>query len=185
MPLGVRLRAHLNQNQVRLRFSGAVPWKQILEYCFYWSEECISNNSETWGTFSGYGRIWYPWKDPRSNDNDAHVCMLSCVWLCNSMGCSPPGSSVHGLFQAGILERIAISSSKDPPDPGIKPAYSIYLGGKLTANVASSDWRKQLPTLSKVEMPELLGEAIEEGMKYAGMDIFSGVQRTSEDTPFT
>ena len=110
------------------------------KYCLF--EECISNNSETWGTFSGYGRIWYPWKDPRGNDNDARVCMLSCVWLCNSMGCSPPGSSVHGLFQTGILERIAISSSKYPPDPGIKPAYSIYLGGKLTANVASNDLKE-------------------------------------------
>jgi len=29
----------------------------------------------------------------------------------NPMGCSPPGSSVHGLFQARILEWVAISFS--------------------------------------------------------------------------
>ena len=32
-----------------------------------------------------------------------------------------PGSSVHGIFQA-ILETVAISFSRDLPDPGIKPA---------------------------------------------------------------
>jgi len=28
----------------------------------------------------------------------------SCPTLCNPMDCSPPGSSVHGIFQARILE---------------------------------------------------------------------------------
>ena len=35
----------------------------------------------------------------------------SCLTLCNPMGHSPPGFSVHGLFQARILEWVAISSS--------------------------------------------------------------------------
>ena len=34
-----------------------------------------------------------------------------CSTLCNSMNFSTPGSSVHGIFQAGMLEWIAISSS--------------------------------------------------------------------------
>ena len=28
----------------------------------------------------------------------------SCLTLCNPMGCSLPGSSVHGILQASILE---------------------------------------------------------------------------------
>ena len=28
----------------------------------------------------------------------------SCLTLCDPMGCSPPGSSVHGILQARILE---------------------------------------------------------------------------------
>ena len=32
-----------------------------------------------------------------------------CLALCNSMGCDPPGSSVHGIFQAKILEWVANS----------------------------------------------------------------------------
>ena len=43
------------------------------------------------------------------------VCMLvdqSCPTLCNSMGCSPPGSSVHAVLQARILEWVVIPFSR-------------------------------------------------------------------------
>ena len=33
------------------------------------------------------------------------------------MDCSPPGSFVHGIFQAGILEWFATSFSKGPSQP--------------------------------------------------------------------
>ena len=47
-----------------------------------------------------------------------------CPTLCDPMDCSPPlshGSSVHGILQVRILEWVAMSSSRDLPDPGIKP----------------------------------------------------------------
>ena len=43
------------------------------------------------------------------------ACMLSCfshVWLCGPMECSRPGSSVHGILQARILEWVAMPSSR-------------------------------------------------------------------------
>ena len=36
----------------------------------------------------------------------------SCLTLCNPMDCSQPGSSVHGIFQARIMESVFISSSR-------------------------------------------------------------------------
>ena len=36
-----------------------------------------------------------------------------CPTLCNPMDCSLPGSSVHGIFQARVLERGAIAFSKE------------------------------------------------------------------------
>ena len=50
-----------------------------------------------------------------------HACTRaqSCLTLCNPMDCSPAGSSVHEVSQARILEWVAISSSRDIPDPGI------------------------------------------------------------------
>ena len=44
-----------------------------------------------------------------------------CLTLCDPVGCSLPGSSIHGILQARILEWVAISFSKDHPNPGIEP----------------------------------------------------------------
>ena len=49
------------------------------------------------------------------------ISVLSHVRLCNPMDSSLPGSSTHGIFQARILVQVAISYSRDLPDPGIKP----------------------------------------------------------------
>ena len=46
---------------------------------------------------------------------DSGVCVLvaqTCPTLCDPMDCSPPGSSVHGIHQARILEWVAISFSR-------------------------------------------------------------------------
>ena len=40
------------------------------------------------------------------------VHVLSRVRLCDPMDCSPPSSSVHGVLQARILERVAIPFSR-------------------------------------------------------------------------
>ena len=45
--------------------------------------------------------------------------LQSCLTLCNSTDCSPPGSSVHGIFPARMLEWVAISApigSSQPRD---------------------------------------------------------------------
>ena len=39
-------------------------------------------------------------------------CAQSCPTLCNPMDCSPPGSSVHGILHARLLEWVAISFSR-------------------------------------------------------------------------
>ena len=44
----------------------------------------------------------------------------SCPTLCGPMDCSPPGFSIRGIFQARVLEWVAISPG-DLPNPGIKP----------------------------------------------------------------
>ena len=40
-----------------------------------------------------------------------------CPTLCDPMDCSPPGSSVHGILQARILEGVATSFSRGSPLP--------------------------------------------------------------------
>ena len=41
----------------------------------------------------------------------------SCPTLCDPMDCSPPGSSVHGILQARLLEWVAISFSRESSWP--------------------------------------------------------------------
>ena len=60
------------------------------------------------------------------------ACSSSCSamqsWptLCDCMDYSPPGPSVHGIFQARILEWVAMQeASGDLPDPGIKPVSLV------------------------------------------------------------
>ena len=48
------------------------------------------------------------------------LCAQLCLTLCNPMGCSPPSSSVHGIFQARRLESGSISYSRRPSCPGIE-----------------------------------------------------------------
>ena len=54
-----------------------------------------------------------------------HMHAQSCPTLCDPVDCSPPGSSLHGTFQARILERFPLSISGDLPDPGIKPSSPV------------------------------------------------------------
>ena len=55
------------------------------------------------------------------------ACLVAVIiqTLWDPMDYSPPGFSVHGIFQARILEWVDISSSRDRPDPGIKSAPPV------------------------------------------------------------
>ena len=52
----------------------------------------------------------------------------SCLTLCDPMDYSPPGFFVHRISQARLLEWVAISFSRDLPDPGIKPTSLSHQG---------------------------------------------------------
>ena len=55
----------------------------------------------------------------------------SCPTLCDPMGCSLPGSSVHGIFQAIVLEWIAISFSRGSSQPRDRTWVSRIVGHPL------------------------------------------------------
>ena len=55
-----------------------------------------------------------------------------CPTLSDPKDCRPPGSSVHGISQARILERVAIPFSGDLPDPRIEPGSPALAGGFFT-----------------------------------------------------
>ena len=54
-----------------------------------------------------------------SSPKGMHACSVAqpCPILCDPKDCSPPGSSVHGILQARILERVATYSSRGSSGP--------------------------------------------------------------------
>ena len=77
------------------------------------------------------------------------------------MDCSPPGSSVHGIFQATILERVAISYSRGsswPRDQTCMPSVSCLASRILTTVPPGKFWgvtvscQPQFPHLQMVIM---------------------------------
>ena len=60
-------------------------------------------------------------KTGAGSDIESVLVAQLCPTLCSPMDCSPPGCSVHGISQARTLEWVAISFSRDLPDPRIEP----------------------------------------------------------------
>ena len=56
--------------------------------------------------------------------------LQSCLTLCDAMDCSPPGSSVHGILQARILEWVAIpfSRASSCPRDWTRISYVSWIG---------------------------------------------------------
>ena len=95
-----------------------------------WDEEGQRKGAEMWNsTYKGPGAVE---KDeaqgrtpagcqtyPGGSKEPLCMCMLSqsCPTLCNPMDYSPPGSFVHGIFQAILLTWVAMPSSRGSSRP--------------------------------------------------------------------
>ena len=65
--------------------------------------------------------------------------LQSCPTLCNPMDCSPPGSCIHGILQARILNGLSCPPPGDLPNPGMEPAplMSPALAGRFFTTSAT------------------------------------------------
>ena len=83
----------------------------------------------TAGGHSQPGRASWP---GHSGTSFTAVCAQSCPTLCDPTDCSPPGSSVHGVSQARILEWVAMPSSRESSQPRDRTCVSCMTGGSST-----------------------------------------------------
>ena len=58
------------------------------------------------------------------------------------MDCSPPGSSIHGILQARILEWVAISFSK----------CCIYIATEVEVSIATMENHEEVPPKFRITM---------------------------------
>ena len=72
--------------------------------------------------------------EPPGKPNCVNESEVTQLWptLCDPMGCGPPGSSVHGIFQARILKWVAIFSSRVSSQPRDETWVSCIARGLLT-----------------------------------------------------
>ena len=66
-------------------------------------------------------------------ESSCTVVTQSCPTLCDPMDCSPPGSSVHGIFKVRILEWEPFPSPGDLLNPGIEPKSPTLQADSLPA----------------------------------------------------
>ena len=87
--------------------------------------------------------VTYRWLESKIKvDSGKLLVVQSCLTFCNSMDCNPAGSSVHGTFQARILQWVAISFSKGLPKPGTElTSLSPALAGRFFTTSASWEAR--------------------------------------------
>ena len=91
-------------------------------------------------------RLPRPWDSPGKDSGVACHFLLQCMQvksesevtqlclaLSNSMDCSLPGSSVHGIFQARVQEWVAIPSSRGSSGPRDRIHVSCMAGRDLTS----------------------------------------------------
>ena len=71
------------------------------------------------------------------------LSVFSHVWLSDPIDCSPPGSEVHGIFWARILEWLAMLSSRGSSFPRDWTHVSCIAGRFFTAH-----WSQICPTLA-------------------------------------
>ena len=80
----------------------------------------------------------------------------SCLTLCNPVGYSLPGSSIHGILQARILEWVAMPSSRGSSQPRDQTQVSCIAGGFFTiwaTREAQEYWSGQ-PIPSPRDLPD-------------------------------
>ena len=96
--------------------------KPVILSC--WAQICSKNSQH--GPYSVTCRVEgsalsvfgkHDWLQDFSTRFNKRVSTQSCPTLCDPWDCSPPGSSVPRIFQARILEWVAISFSRIPSQP--------------------------------------------------------------------
>ena len=90
------------------------------------NEKTNTNNKKKFIKVPGYIIYLKKSNTCSSDDNTENVLFMTstmsfvtqaCLTLCDPMKSSPPGSSVPGILQAGILECVAVSSSRGSSRP--------------------------------------------------------------------
>ena len=104
------------------------------------------------------------WAKKEKKGKESEVAQL-CLTLCDPMNCSLPVSSIHGVFQARVLEWIAISFSRGSSQPGDRTQVSWTAGRCFTI------WATREATRANKERCEITGFSTQVGVTVAVLHV--------------
>ena len=112
----------------------------------------LPGESHGWRSLVDYSPWGHKELDMTEVTTYAHPCMntsgvesesvvaQSCPTLCDPMDCIPPGSSIHGIFQARVLEWVAISFSRRSSQPRDQTWVYRIVGRRFTIWATREVW---------------------------------------------
>ena len=96
--------------------------------------------------------------------NESEVAQ-SCLTLSDPMDCSPPDSSIHGIFQARVLEWVAIPFSKGP-HPETEPCSPAWRADSLPTELPGKPiFRVTLGNAAFIQSQEIQKKALRQSLK--------------------
>ena len=115
----------------------------IFPVVIYGCESWTIKKAESWRTDVFELKCWrrlltVPWTARRSKQSTLKECesksevAQSCLTLCDPLDCSLPGSSLHGIFQARVLEWVGISFFRGSSQPRDWTQVSRIAGRRFT-----------------------------------------------------
>ena len=115
-------------------------WAQIVDFISFVSSSESSTSPCSASQLGRHSLISLP----PENTVDTFFLHSSCPTLCDPLDCSPPGSSVQGIFQARIREWVAMSSARGSSRPrdGTRVSMSPALAGRFFTT--SATWETPL-----------------------------------------
>ena len=111
----------LIQVAVRIQFFAIVGLRSLFPFCL---------KTKLFRTSRCSQKSLAPFLYFQSFKKESEVVQL-CPTLCSPMDCSLPGSSLHGIFQARVLEWVAISFSRGPSRPTDRTLVSHIVGRRF------------------------------------------------------
>ena len=95
--------------------------------------------------------------NPKERKKESEVAQ-SCPTLWDPMDCSLSGSSIHGIFQARVLEWIAISFSRESSRPRDKTQVSCIVGRHFYPESQRKAMHKKVQTTSQLLSSHMLAK---------------------------
>ena len=99
-----------------------------------------------------------------------------CLTLRDPMDCNPPGSSIHGIFQARILESVAIAFSKRSSRSRDRTGVS-WIAGRFFTVWATTSLKVKVKSLSHIRLfatPWTVAYQASPSMAFSRQEYWSG-----------